>query len=78
MDEIIPLYERPNTLKLYYIESRYPVFLINIRETRILISLILFFIFIAHDIIIKLFTGIIGFIISYQLYYTYALYVEYG
>ena len=71
MDEIIPLYEIPNTLKLYYIESRYTVFLINIRETRILISLILFFIFIAHDIIIKLFTGSIGFIISYQLYYTY-------
>ena len=72
MEEILSLYEIPDKLKVYYTESRYPVFLINIKETRILISLVLFLLFITYDIIIRLFIGSIGFCISYQIYYTYA------
>ena len=73
MDEIISLYDIPIKLKSYY-ESSYPVnILINISvpETRILISMIMFLGFLISEIIIRLFFGTIGFVISYQIYYTY-------
>ena len=44
---------------------------INIAETRIIISVILFFAFLLSDTIIKLIFGSLGFITSYQLYYIY-------
>lgn len=73
MDEIVLLCDIPIKLKTYY-ESSYPVNIlinINVTETRILISIILFFGFLMSEIITRLFFGMIGFVISYQLYYTY-------
>ena len=73
MDEILSLYDIPIKLKSYY-ESSYPVNIlinINVRETRILISMLMFLGFLISEIIIRLFFGTIGFVISYQLYYTY-------
>ena len=66
MDEIIPLYDIP--IKLRYVT--YPV---NYnKETRIFISITIFFLFLISDLIIRIITGSIGFVISYQIYYTYA------
>jgi hypothetical protein len=44
---------------------------INNKETRIDILIIVFIITIMYPIFIRLFYGILGFIISYQLYYKY-------
>jgi hypothetical protein len=69
--EIISLYNIPIKLKSYY--KSYPVNIknINIPENRISISIILFVVFLISEIIVKIFFGSIGFIISYQIYYTY-------
>jgi len=65
MDEIIPIYDIPVVLK----SITYPV---NFnKETRIFISIIIFLIFLMYDHIIKIIIGSIGFVIAYQLYYTY-------
>lgn len=71
-DEILLIYNIPIKIKNYI--STYPVNYknINIPETRITLSIGLFFLFLLSDIIIKLILGSLGFIISYQVYYIYA------
>ena len=70
-EDIISLYDIPIKLKSYY--KSYPVNIknINVPENRICISILFFIVFLIYDIILKIFFGSIGFVISYQIYYTY-------
>ena len=66
--EIIQLYNIPFIIKTYYEESNY---LINTKESRIVISVVLLLVFIMSDIITRLFFGTFGFVISYKVYCAY-------
>lgn len=63
--EIIELYNIPFIIKTYYEESNY---LINTKESRIAISIVLCLLFIMSDMITRLFFGTFGFVISYKVY----------
>lgn len=68
--EIIELYNIPFIIKTYYEESNY---LINTKESRIAISIVLFLLFIMSDMITRLFFGTFGFVISYKVYYSWGM-----
>ena len=65
MDEIIPLYNFPIALKCITYPVSYN------KESRIGISIIIFLLFLISDLIVRIIAGSIGFVISYQIYYTY-------
>lgn len=73
--EIIQLYNIPFIIKTYYEESNY---LINTKESRIVISVVLLLVFIMSDIITRLFFGTFGFVISYKVYCAYDKTGEYA
>ena len=68
--EIIEIYNIPFIIKTYYEESNY---LINTKESRIAISIVLFLLFIMSDMITRLFFGTFGFVISYKVYYAWGM-----
>ena len=73
--EIIEICNIPFIIKTYYEESNY---LINTKESRIAISIVLLLIFIMSDVITRLFFGTFGFVISYKVYYAYNKTGEYS
>ena len=73
--EIIEICNIPFIIKTYYEESNY---LINTKESRIAISIVLLLIFIMSDVITRLFFGTFGFVISYKVYCAYDKTGEYS
>jgi len=72
IEDIISLHDIPIKLRSYY--KSYPVNIknINVPENRIFMSMLLFIVLLTYEIIIKVFFGGVGFVISYQIYYTYS------
>lgn len=73
MDEIITLERIPIVLKTYIDSINITSIPINTPEFRILVVILLFLIFMMTEFIIRLIFGAFGFIVSYQLYYTYSV-----
>jgi hypothetical protein len=68
--EIRALIEFPNIIFLFLM-NRTPLSDISKTDTRIMIGLIIFSFMILYSAILDLIIGVIGFIITYQIYYNY-------